>query len=317
MTILGSFNFIGSSFDKGDAHRETDVLMFADGRIWTGESVLIDTAPKIIVLSVKVTDKNQQLKTFDVAVGYAGLSAMVALSVITFASHVLSNLKGDSLPTIQQIAEFLSQALKASLEEFSSNQRSAGSAAFLVCGYESEIGTVQKVVKIVRVSDGYEASVSSPELPLAVISGPKDWNLSKLIANQMAAYPSSDGEHLIANQIELSLREQPGNSPYGGQLQLCTVGIDGVQLKATRVWDFSFRRPDLSNDWDHGDYRNMQLGYDVFDLRVGTCDYVASGSIQLPDTDGTKWAKSKVEGTERPPDDGDFFSRPRTGVLRI
>lgn len=317
MTVLGSFNFIGSSFDKGDAHRESDVMMFADGRIWNGESVLIDTAPKIIVLSVKVTSKSQQLKTCEFVVGYAGLSAVVALSVITFASHVLGNLRGDSLPTIQQIAEFLSQALKASLEEFSSNQLSVGSATFLICGYEREIGTIQKVVKIVLTVNGYDASVSSPELQLTVVSGPKDWNLHELIANQMAAYPSSDGEHLVANQIELWLREQPGNGGYGGQLQLCTVGADGVQLKATRVWDFSFRRPDLPNEWGHGDYRNTQLGYDVFDLRVGTCDYVSSGSIQLPDTDGTKWAKSKIEGAERPPEDGDFFSRPRTGVLRI
>ncbi|PRC94394.1 hypothetical protein [Solimicrobium silvestre] len=325
MTILASFSFSSSILDTHVFQRECDVMLFADGRIsdQAGANLIIDTAPKIAVQEVKVVTTDRRTLTTDVAIGYAGASALVALSVLNFSAHVLRHLVGETLPSIEQIVSFVAEALKVSITEYSNNRHQATNLRLLVGGYDqSKQEVVLRQITLKCVSGKYFTEIDVPSTSLTIASGPTDDNLYERIQNQVLSVSrdedaSCDAEDLVARQVELFVRDNSKDRPYGGQLQVCRIGAFGAQLATTKFWDKSYRSDDLPADWNHGDYRSLMLGYDVFDLRVGQCDFQPHYIYHLPDSDGTPWAKGPIKIEERPADDGDVFSRPRKGLLDI
>jgi hypothetical protein len=321
MTVLGCVDFRLTGRADGNSHDSCDVLLFADGRISAGSGKLTDAAPKIHVLDICVSDAGGGEKRSAVALGFAGTSALTALSAIAFASNVLRQLSGSAMPTVSQVGSFISHAFRAALEEYSSNQMRAAKATLIVAGFdELAQRTVTQTTCFAPRVGTYEIESIATESYLTVLSGPQGWGLrDRLDARLLEEAQKSRGALMwnAVNDIEEEIRMVAGSQPFGGQLQLCVVDMRGPRLLPTKVWDFSYRRPDLPANWNEGDYRTTMLGYDVFDLRVGQCDFVGHPSIQLPDAVQTPWAKSSIPCEERPPDDGDLFSRPRSGVLRL
>ncbi len=326
MTILGTYDFSMAGLDPEKLSWNCDAILFADGRISRDPShtVIIDTAPKLTVLAIRVEPKDGTILWSEVAVGYAGASALVALSVLTFAGHVLKNLRGEAVPSVDQVAVFIGEAFKASLHEYSQNKLDSANMAVVVCMPSISDGIAERrEVRIVWGRDGYEVSVTTPTHNLSLVSGPNRELLDKQIRiaideTYARRFPGQiDAEHLLVHRIEEFARAHSDGLPFGGQLQICRIGSFGIKLAATQFWDFSYRGPDLPQDWNHGDYRTLILGYDVFDLRVGQCDFVKEDMYSLPDTNETRWAKRTMKTEERSGDDGDLFSRPRRGFVDI
>lgn len=257
----------------------------------------------------------------DVAIGYAGASALVALSVLSFTNHVFQRLRGDSLPSIDQIANFLSQALRASMDEYREHVSVHDSKiAFLVGTYNHELLCAEQRQITLCYRDGQaDLMISEPEHALTVVSGPDAEGLQQRIeAHLQQCTFGVELEHSIASELEYHAREHSFNDkPFGGQLQACLIGQAGVKLAAMQYWDKSYRREYLPDSWTEGDYRSLMLGYDVFDLRVGQCDFIVQELLHLPDADNTSWAKGPLKSESRQFDDEDVFSRPRTGVITI
>lgn len=83
MTILGTFDSVRASLDPERFDWEADTLLRADGRISNRvgngtDQVILDTAPKLTVLEVCVRRKDGEVLKSELAVGYAGASALVA-----------------------------------------------------------------------------------------------------------------------------------------------------------------------------------------------------------------------------------------------
>ncbi|MFS2214057.1 hypothetical protein ACCD08_06075 [Telluria sp. Tellsp104] len=322
MTILGSFDFPLAKIDSEFFLWECDTILFADGRISNrsrdgSNQVVIDTAPKLAVLEIRVRSKSKQVLTSEVVVGYAGASALVALSVLTFAGQILKNLKGETLPNVDQVATFIGEAFKASLHEYSENIHTALNMAAVICMFDATSQkTMRRQVSVVCRDAAYHANVSEPVSALSLVSGPAPEVLDSQIVSALKNDTRKvDAEYAILREVELHARAHSNGKPFGGQLQICRIGAFGVKLAATQFWDFSYRGPGLPANWNDGDYRTLLLGYDVSDLRVGQCDFVPDEICLLPDSDKTSWAKKTMKSEPRPFDDGDFFSQPRRGIF--
>lgn len=321
MTILGTFDFVHENLDPERFFWECDTLLFADGRISNRvgngtDQVILDTAPKLTVLDVRVRRKDGEVLTSEVAVGYAGASALVALSVLSFAGHILKKLTGEALPDVDQISTFIGEAFKASLHEYSQNVFRPLNMSAVICMYDAARRKSQRrQVSVVWKDGSYHVNVTQPTSALSLISGPDPELLERSIRSEIEGVSRRvDGEYLLVREIELHARANSVGKPFGGQLQICRIGEFGIKLATTHFWDFSYRGPDLNDAWNDGDYRTLLLGYDVFDLRVGQCDFVSDCICSLPDSERTSWAKATMKSEPRAFDDGDFFSRPRRGV---
>ena len=322
MTILGSFDYTCANLDPEHFLWKCDTILFADGRISNRVSdgtnqVVIDTAPKLAVLEIRVRSKSGEMFASEVAIGYAGASALIALSVLTFAGQVLKKLKGEALPDIDQIAAFIGEAFKASLHEYSQNILRPLNMAAVLCMFDViSQKTVRRQVSIVCENGAYHVNVSAPVTALSIVSGPDAEYLETAIESALKNNRHKlDAEYGVVCAVELHARAHSNGKPFGGQLQICRIGDFGVQLTATQFWDFSHRGPDLPDGWEDGDYRTLLLGYDVFDLRVGQCDFVVDEIVSLPDSNETPWAKATLPSEPRPGNDGDFFSQPRRGFI--
>ena len=323
MTILGCIDFRSAGLPNHNSDDASDVLLFADGRISVsgGNGKLTDAAPKLQVLDICVFDKHGGVKRSAITVGFAGTSALAAMSAIAFASNVLRHLSGADLPTVPQIGSFVAHAFRAALEEYSVNQMRAVDAALIVAGFDNSVQkTVVQAMYFKPRLGTYQIEFIPNQSYLTIVSGPAEWDLKKRLNIQLPKQTQESWSALLWNatkDIEEALRAIAERQPFGGQLQLCTVDIRGPRLLPTQFWDLSHRRPDLPSDWNEGDFRTTLLGYEISDLRVGQCDFLPHGPIPLPDVTATPWAKGGIPCEQRPLDDGDLFSRPRTGVLLL
>lgn len=323
MTVLGWVDLRKTKFAKLDvaSNAGCDVFIFADGRISNGNNTLTDSAPKLHILDVCVhTSSKKELKS-QIAFGFAGASALTALSAIGFVSHVLRHLRGEQLPSVEQISTFICSAFRAAIEEYSVNTLRATSSAIVMAGFDAEKNaTVVKAIRLVWKESSYVIQEIQQDRYMTFASEPDGWDLfgrvDAILERESGTLSSAFVYNTIC-QVETSIREVAGSQPYGGQLQVCLINSSGPQLAATRAWDFSHRGADLDDDWSEGDYRTTLLGFDVFDLRVGQCDFVCQQIVPLPDTDKTEWAKNSIPSEPRQFDDNDFFSRPRAAVLMV
>lgn len=297
MTILGWIDFRKTGIKSGGPHRREDVLLFTDGRISVGNGKLTDAAPKLQVLDVHVRNPKGRSLRSKIAVGYAGTSALVALSTISFVSHVLKRLTGEKLPRIAEVMAFLSQALSSALAEYSSNQMTSVNAAIVVAGFDPvEKKTVVLAANFKPTDGRYEVAAvgESAESSLTLLSEPKNWDLRKRfdeLLTRERTHPKAEIISDTAGVIERAISDISSKQPYGGQLQFCVVGSGGPRLRPTIFWDSSYRRKDLPKDWPLGDYRYTILGFDVFDLEIDGCRLADHEPIQLPDVKETSWIK--------------------------
>ena len=300
MTILGWVDFRATEHKEQNSEGATDVLLFADGRISvnSGNGKLTDAAPKLQVLDICVIDKLGRVKRSTVSVGFAGASALVAMSAIAFASNVLRQLYGSELPTVSQVSSFVANAFRAALEEYSTNQLKSADAAMILAGFDHSVKKTVVQAMYFRPRVGiYEVEPIFSKSYLTVVTGPNHWDLDKRLDLVLKNHMRQCGWTLIVNtatQIEYGIRAVANTQPFGGQLQLCTVDGRGPRLLPTLMWDFSFKRPDLPSDWSKGDYRITMLGYDLVDLRVGPCNFIAYEPVPIPDVDETPWAKVDI-----------------------
>jgi hypothetical protein len=327
MTILGNFDFTRiPNYSPTKRHNTgCDILIFADGRIVSGNKldgkpkVLLDAAPKLHVLKIEVNSRNGFSAKSSVVVGFSGASALTALSAISFCNHVLSHLVGNELPSFESTVKFIEAVFRAALVECSSNVMTEISCGLIVAGYDfqTNASSVRSFIfePIIRTYPSKEIDQTNP---LLLVSAPNDWDLKSKL-DEFAHWSNEESIIIdnVAIAIDKSILDLGESSPFGGQLQFARVGRYGVGLYSTQFWDYSHRMDDLPPDWNEGDRRTTMLGYDVFDLRVGQCDFVSDSLIHLSDKKETAFAKIKIPTEERKQDDGDLFSHPRARLINF